>query len=170
MSIDFHCDHCGKLIRAPHDAAGRRGKCPSCNQSVYIRTPPEELESLDLAPIDEAAEAVEREANHEAHVMAAKLLRERDAGPDVPPGARLGTPAAPLSPELLEDRVIGFLGAMATTELDKAAHIVDQIRPQRAAVIEIIERLVQDSVPPAGCENVPPPVLRGFLNMLREKL
>ena len=170
MSIDFHCDHCGKLIRAPHEAAGRRGKCPSCNQSVYIRTPSDELESLDLAPIDEAAEAAERQADHEAHRLAAELLREDDAGPDVPARARLATPAEPLPPELLEDRVIGFLSAMATSELDKAAHIVDQIRPQRAAVIEIIEHLAQDSVPPAGCESVPPPVLRGFLNMLREKL
>ena len=137
---------------------------------MYIRTPSEELESLDLAPIDEADEAAERQADHEAHRMAAELLREDDAGPDVPAGVRLATPAEPLSPELLEDRVIGFLSAMATSELDKAAHIVDQIRPQRSAVIEIIERLARDSVPPAGCEGVPPPVLQGFLNMLREKL
>ena len=39
MSIEIHCDHCGKLIKAPDDAGGQRGKCPYCHQSVYVPAP-----------------------------------------------------------------------------------------------------------------------------------
>lgn len=52
MSIEFHCDHCARLIRAPEKAAGRRGVCPFCKQSVYVPTPPEEIEEIPLASGD----------------------------------------------------------------------------------------------------------------------
>ncbi len=35
-SIRFPCEHCGKMVEAPHSAAGKRGKCPFCRESCDI--------------------------------------------------------------------------------------------------------------------------------------
>ena len=34
--IEFSCRHCGKLVRTPAEAAGKRGKCPHCQGVVQI--------------------------------------------------------------------------------------------------------------------------------------
>lgn len=36
MTIEARCENCGKLLRAPESAAGRRAKCPACGDAVQI--------------------------------------------------------------------------------------------------------------------------------------
>ena len=61
MSITFRCEHCGKDVKAPDSAGGKRGKCPYCHQSNYVPAPVSDDEVLDLAPEDEDYERHRRE-------------------------------------------------------------------------------------------------------------
>ncbi len=36
MPIEFRCDDCSKLVRAPDNAAGKRAKCPQCGKLLVI--------------------------------------------------------------------------------------------------------------------------------------
>lgn len=36
MSITAACSQCGKAIKAPDDAAGKKGKCPACGAAIEI--------------------------------------------------------------------------------------------------------------------------------------
>ena len=36
MLIEFVCPHCEKLLRAGTDYAGKRCKCPNCNQEIVV--------------------------------------------------------------------------------------------------------------------------------------
>ena len=56
MSITFQCEHCHKEVKAPDTAAGKRGKCPHCQQSCYIPAPVSDDELYDIAPLDEEGE------------------------------------------------------------------------------------------------------------------
>ena len=51
MSIVFHCEHCGKKIKASNSAGGKWEKCPSCHNKLYIPDLKTGVE-LKLAPID----------------------------------------------------------------------------------------------------------------------
>mgnify|MGYP000946439218 CR=1 FL=1 len=51
MAIEFHCEFCGKQVRAQDEHAGKRAKCPSCHQSVYVPTPSDQIEALGIEPL-----------------------------------------------------------------------------------------------------------------------
>lgn len=36
MSIEFNCDHCGKLLRTSDDKAGLSAKCPECSAPITV--------------------------------------------------------------------------------------------------------------------------------------
>ncbi|WP_166820647.1 zinc ribbon domain-containing protein [Thalassoroseus pseudoceratinae] len=44
MPIEAQCGSCGRLLRAPDSAAGRRAKCPACGEAVRIPQPEEPYE------------------------------------------------------------------------------------------------------------------------------
>ncbi len=50
MAIEFHCNFCDKLVKAPDDAGGKKGKCPSCQSVLYIPMPEGTVEEFDLCP------------------------------------------------------------------------------------------------------------------------
>ena len=45
VSIEFCCSHCGKRLRAPDHAGGKRGSCPICKQVIVI---PDEIVIAEL--------------------------------------------------------------------------------------------------------------------------
>ena len=51
MAIVFHCEHCGKEIKAADSAGGKWGKCPTCQHKLYVPSP-DAGEDLKLAPED----------------------------------------------------------------------------------------------------------------------
>ncbi len=59
MSISVKCDDCGKTLKAPDSAAGKKAKCPQCGATVKI---PE--------PVYDAEEAVEGESHEDADPFA----------------------------------------------------------------------------------------------------
>ncbi len=165
MPIEVHCNHCGKLVRAPDDAGGKHGKCPSCHQSVYIPTPETQIEPLTIAPIDTRAERDAARLRHESAALASRLMGERD-GADA--GAASAAPAAALSAPEVEALVVSYVSEMAKGNLSSAEALAVRIQRQRVAD-EVIARIMGDELPPAALAKLPRPVLNGFLKQLREK-
>ena len=83
MAIEFHCEHCGKKVRTKDEAAGKRGRCPYCKQSVYIPMPQAEIEPLDLAPLDESDEKKRDSLHKETTKLTGSILRDTKAPPEV---------------------------------------------------------------------------------------
>ncbi len=74
--IRVTCEHCNHVIKAPRKAAGRRGKCPHCHNSVYIPTPESELDEIPLALEDEQAHSAAQQLEKEAAEVAAAMRLE----------------------------------------------------------------------------------------------
>lgn len=175
MGIEFHCNHCGKLIRAPRDAGGRRGKCPSCKSEVYVPMAEEDLETLSIAPLDEEDEKRQHEMDVQARKAAAQLLRERA------PTKESGKPSADTvmadsepgqSAESIDitGLVIKFVTAMAASKLDVTENIVSKLKPRAIEAKNEVARLMMDDLPPAGLESLPPALYKGFLKALLDRL
>ena len=173
MPNEFHCPKCGKLIRAPASVGGKRGKCPYCKQSVYIPTPPEDIEAIPLAPVDDASEVRERALEEEARRLAATINQEEPGKYDTgepPPSAESAMPL-PRDfdvdiPELVND----YLSAMAASDMGRADTAARQLRKHAAPAKAHVERLIADELPPPVLSNVPAPVYKGFLRSLLELL
>lgn len=170
MAIEFHCSHCGKLVRAPDDAGGKRGKCPSCRQTVYIPMPSDQLEPLDITPVDEAAERERARLLKETQELRQRLLQERDA----PPATNDAVTPRPVEqvfvPRLdMETLIVEYAQAMAAGDLERAEELATDIRTDMSAAADVMERLMVDELPPEGLANIPRPVLIGFFKQLREK-
>ena len=84
MAIEFHCQHCGSMVRTGDEHAGKRGKCPHCHNSVYIPTPSEQIEVLDIAPLDADDEKQRKELLDESRDLAQSILHESGAPPPEP--------------------------------------------------------------------------------------
>lgn len=168
MPIELHCEHCGKLVRAPDEAAGKHGKCPSCHQTVYIPTPPDEIEPLPLQPIDEDAEREAERARREAAALQKALLEDRAASPELPGGDKPNLAGQILEPRLdMETLVIEYAAAMARGDLAQAEEYAEQIKRDLRAAEDVMQRITVDELPPPQLADIPRPVLVGFFKQLR---
>jgi DNA-directed RNA polymerase subunit RPC12/RpoP len=171
MSIEFHCHHCGRPVRAPNDAGGRHAACPSCHQQVYIPTAAEQIEPLGLAPIDEEAERKAQQLERETKELTHRILFDREGlGREGVLGKTGGgASAAPPPPRALvtstamNAMVIDYVAAMAAGELDKAARLGGEIRQNPKLADEAVQRLLSDDMPPQKLTGIPRPVLVKFL-------
>lgn len=170
MSIEFHCSHCGKLVRAPDDAGGKRGKCPACHQSVYIPIPSDQVEPLGLAPVDDAEEHERSRLLQQSQDLQRRLLHEREARGEISaaPGPSAGDQALPPQPDA-ETLVIEYAEAMAAGDLARAEELAVDIRKHEQAADDVIQRLMLDELLPERLADIPRPVLIGFLKQLRGK-
>ncbi len=168
MAIEFHCEHCGRLVRAADEHAGKRGKCPTCHQSVYVPTPSDVLEPLRLAPIDEQAEHERQRLVQDAAQLAQALRGERESptesGRAAEPEPVGGLPAH----ADMETTVIEYVLAMASGRLTDADALALEVQGHMTQAEPIIDRLSLDEIPPPKLAKVPRPVLRGFLKQLRK--
>jgi hypothetical protein len=85
MAIVFNCEHCGKQIKAPDEAAGKRGACPGCKKPclVPLPTPPQEDDGeLRLAPLDDDDER-RRKIEEEDRRIRESIMEQRQE-PDDP--------------------------------------------------------------------------------------
>lgn len=183
MPIELHCNHCGKLVRAPDDAGGKHGKCPSCHQSVYIPTPPDQLDALALEPVDSEFERRKKQLAHEAMQMAARVLRDREGlGPEKPgdraermvaaeraaasSAAAAPRPAATASQ--VNEWIIRYAVSVAQGDLAQAEKLEIEIRANMKIAEDAIQRLLVDELPPVALSKIPRPVLVGIFKKLRE--
>ncbi len=54
MPIAFACD-CGKTFKVPDDYAGKRTKCPACQQALVVPTPQPEPQAVTTESAEDAA-------------------------------------------------------------------------------------------------------------------
>ena len=170
MPIEFHCNHCGELVRTSAENAGKRGKCPKCHQSVYIPTPPDDIEPLRLAPVDEDEEARRKRLIEESQDLARTIRRERADLPPEPAAAQ--RPSVPPVDDLrlptdMEALITDYALLMAQGKLNEAQRIATEIRKDLPRADEFIERMTMDELPPVRLSHIPRPVLQGFMKQLR---
>lgn len=169
--IEFHCEHCGKHVRAPDEHAGKRAKCPSCQQSVFVPGAVGDDDMLKLEPLDTKFVAEQSRLIRETRDLQNRLLHERET---LPEGAvRHTTPGGgndlPISAGDVEALVIEYAQRMAAGELEPAQELSREIRKHRQAAEAVLQKLTIDEVPHPALAKIPRPVLMGFFKQLREK-
>ncbi len=172
MAIEFHCEHCGKKVRTKDEAAGKRGRCPYCKQSVYIPMRQAEIEPLDLAPLDESDEKKRDSLHKETTKLTGSILRDTKAPPEVSAVPKIGSSSGDsmaLPKDDMETMVIEYASCMARGELGPAAELAEEIRKDSKAADEVIQRISMDEMPPSQLASIPRPVLMGFFKRLRAR-
>lgn len=164
MSIDLHCPKCTKLIRAPDSAGGKHGKCPYCKESVYVPTPPDQVEEIGVAPLDEDAERHAEELRRESLDYVASIGHASEN----PSGADRGA-QAPGQVVDIGTEVEAYILAMRDSKLDDAERIVARLKRTGHRARDYVEALSIDEMPPE-IENVPPPLIQAFLKKLLDRL
>lgn len=168
MSIELHCPQCSKLIRAPDDAGGKKGKCPACGTTVYIPEPLDEDDLIPLAPIDQGDEEREERMRREASRYAAQL--DKAEGGDMGDmGDALDDDDAPGEVIDVNAAVNQYILAMRDSNLDDAENLVVQLKKAGQRAKDQVQGLMVDEMPP-NVENVPPALVRGFLKTLLSRL
>ncbi len=172
MSIELHCPHCGKLIRAPDEAGGKRGKCPYCGNSAYIPTPAaDDSGEIGLAPIDEEDERHEEELRRESIAYTTALDKEAVVDADDESAGDAGARQPEIPGEVIDvaGEVEHFILAMRDSKLDEAERAVAALKETGTRATDYIQGLMVDEMPPQ-IENVPPPLMKGFLKTLLGRL
>ncbi len=168
MSIELHCPQCAKLIRAPDDAGGKRGKCPYCKKSVYIPTKPNQGEDIGLAPIDEEEDRRAEQLRREDAEYAADVDRNTGRGVGGGGGAT-GSEQAVGEVVDLGAEVEAFIIAMRDSKLGEAEAVTSRLKAVGARAGDYVQGLLVDEMVPEF-ENVPPPLVLGFLKTLVARL
>lgn len=173
MSIELHCPKCQKLIRAPDNAGGRRGKCPYCKNSVYIPMPSDEDEEIGLAPIDTEEERKAEELRRESirFVSAVDHATDTRSLADAEPTTEQDPPALAVSADMVDVavEVETYLLAMRDSKLDEAEAAAKRMSGVGPRAREHVERLLADQGS-SSFEDIPPPVVKGFLKSLLNRL
>ena len=165
MSITFTCEHCHKEVKAPEAAAGRRGKCPFCNQSTYIPLPVSEDDVLDLAPIDEEEERRRQENIRKLHEAEKELLKA--AADEAEPTA---DDRASATPEGVYHHVVNYCIDMANGRLERANLTVAKLRKLGYAAHQAVEDFQTGKALEPSLDLIPTKVLQGFLTQLADSL
>lgn len=188
MAIELHCNHCGKLVKAPDDAAGKHGKCPSCHQMVYIPTPSQDVETLDLEPVDAEFERRKQKLMDETNQLTRRILMDREGVPPEKPGDRAERIAAQerasaeranidraaarggatISSTQANDLVIRYVAAVADGNVSEAEKLSGVLRENSRLTDDAIQRILSDEIPPPAIAKIPRPLLMGILKKLRE--
>lgn len=164
MSIEFHCPKCGAQVKAPNDAGGRRGKCPSCEQSVYIPTPEDQLEPLELEPLNEEEERRQQELLEESRRLAEETRRTAAKTRGGETNAQRGAPDVDV-----QQLVTDYAQRMSAGELEDAESIAKVLARHPEQTREVAEQILMDEVPPEELSDIPRPVLAGFLKQLTQR-
>lgn len=177
MTIQLHCEHCGKLIQASESVGGRSGKCPHCQGMNYIPLPAKgEGGELPLAPLDEEFERHRRQAVAEDMDVQRRLWHEQDSSRKTDRHGSVRQTDADLAPPPKHSRkqltalVVSFIEAMSRGDLEKADGLIAQLANQKAEVFQVLDELVSDDLNTYGLPVLPRPVLVGFMKQLRSKL
>jgi len=164
MTITFRCEHCHKEVDAPDSAAGKRGKCPFCQQTTYIPLPVSEDEVLDLAPVDEEEERRRQEEIEALRQQERDLIAEIGGEAAVPLEHR-----EDLAPEDLYHFVVNYCLDMASGKLDRARVDATRLGEFGSLGREAVRDFQNQRVTEPALDQIPEPVLRGFLKQLVEE-
>ncbi len=177
MTIQFHCEHCGKKINAPAKAGGRRGKCPACHNSIYV---PQEHhdEELKLAPLDETAEKNREEMIAETFSLTQNILEENSL-PDIPPEeapSSIQEPfippmdLEPMDPKELRGTIIKYMRWMASGQEEDANNLIELITSYPQDALAILDEIALSEIPDEELAHIQPHMISGFVRTLRGHL
>ena len=166
MTIVFHCEHCGKKVKAPDGAGGKWRKCPRCHNDLYVPGPDSD-EDIKLAPVDQEAEAKRKELMAETYQLTQDILLERET-PDGSGGATL--PALEISEKELTKNIILYLRQMVDGELDGAQLTAAKIVLCGQLAIDVVDKIALSEIPEPELADVPPQVLSGLIRDLRARI
>ncbi len=176
MSIELHCPHCAKPIRAPDSAGGKHGKCPYCQQAVYIPLPPSEEDEIKVAPLDEADLRREQELIAESINYASAIDKDPSMRADGEPKGERGGPAGAKGRGEtgggfvdVPEEVKKFVLAMHSSKLDEAESVVSRLKRAGSRARDHVDSLFLDQMPPQ-IGNVPPALTKAFLKTLLERI
>lgn len=181
MAIEFHCNHCGRLVRAPDEAGGKKGKCPTCQNILWVPMPDNAVEEFDLAPVDEQEERKKRQMEEQARATERQLLKEKQAAAEgaTPSRSEADRPSPPPPPpvmgaaetaEDMEFLVVEWVRSMADGDLGDADRSMMQLQKNKAASKQAAQKIALIEPPPPGLQDVPRPVLNRYFKMLRDQL
>ena len=185
LVIEFHCEHCNKIIKAPEETGGRQGKCPHCQGVNYIPMPREALDEIPLTPIDEDFELRRRRAALEDAAVQQRLLRERQspgeggrrdasrrAGPQqaASPSGGAAASGSTLTAKHIASLVVTYVEAMSQGTLEKADEISRKLSRHPNEANRVLDDMLRDDLTAYGLPTLPRPVLLGFLKQLRSRL
>ena len=167
MGIQFHCEHCGKKIKAKDGTGGKWAKCPSCHNKVYIPELSGGDDELKLTPIDEADQKKQQQLMAETYQLRSDLLQEKEE-----PTEQIGSAnsAAQLSEKELTKDIILYLRQMADGELDSAKKLVAFIAPCGDRTIQILDKIALSEIPEPELADIPPQVLAALIRALRTEI
>jgi hypothetical protein len=167
MAIVFHCEYCGKEIKAADTAGGKWGKCPGCHNRVYVPNL-EADEELKLAPIDTQDQEREKQLMEETYKLTQDILRERETpdGDSRPAGAMYE-----MSDDEILANIIKYFQQMSYGDLDEAERTATLISPFKAKANEMIDKIaLNKDTPEPELEQISPQLLIGFIKTLRLKI
>ena len=171
--IRVTCEHCNHVIKAPLKAAGRRGKCPHCHNSVYIPTPESDLDAIPLEPDDQEIRAEAHRLEKEDVALAAAIGRETKEAP-VPTVTPRQEGPAPRKKALdvtdISQLIIRYLLAMQVTELERAEALVTELKGAARQAKSKIQQMMVDSMRPEAVRSMADGLYQGFLRKLLEQL
>jgi hypothetical protein len=164
MSITFRCEHCRENVKAPDEAAGKRGKCPHCGMTSYIPDPNESGE-IPLAPIDEQSEAEREAEERRLREQEEALIAEMGGDPDVPIDQQ-----DDIGPEDLHHYVVNYCLDMAEGKLEPAQTHADKLKRFGYKGLQAVDDFLSGNVQEPAMDEIPPKVVQGFLDQLREQV
>lgn len=170
MNLSVQCEHCGKAFEVPREQAGQQGTCPVCGNSVYVKTPDEDLQELPLAPEDREALSREEQLEEQRRQLDRMLRGEEEAAG---PGKKTARPAgaAPRrTATSVESVVLAYLTAMRDSDLSKADECLKLLKTRPEEARRVVDRLIGDQIPPQQLADVPAGVYQGFLKSLSAQL
>lgn len=165
MTIDFKCECCKKIVKAPEDAGGKWGKCPHCKHRCYIPTPPsEDDEKLELVPIDENELTRYNEMMKETHNLTKSILHETTA-----PESQDDEPDGPNEKELIKTIIIYLLN-MSKGNLESAEKMVAELNRFSIETKDILTRMAKTERPEPELRQIPDKLLNGLMKNLYTQL
>ncbi|MHC4221301.1 MAG: zinc ribbon domain-containing protein [Planctomycetota bacterium] len=170
MGISFNCEHCGKKVEAPDSAAGKRAKCPGCQNKVTIPQPQVEVEDdmeFHLAPLDETEENARKQLMAETFQIEQDILSQREASAKE---TALTKTASQLSDTELTAKVIRYLRQMADGQLEEAKRNAKLIAAGGSRSAKILDEIAIAEMPDPDIDDIPAPLLSGLIRQLRSQI
>jgi DNA-directed RNA polymerase subunit RPC12/RpoP len=166
MSISFNCEKCKKRVKAPDDAGGKYGNCPSCGHRLFIPAPHTDGEpELVLQPIDEDDDRRIHEELKETYNLTINILHETDIPDD--------DKTAPIGPAPVREMIrwiVMYLRQVADGDLDGAQKIETKLHQHPKEIKELLKKMSTAERPEPELANIPPKILLGLIKNLESQL
>jgi hypothetical protein len=114
LMIKVKCGHCQRIITAPDQAAGKKGKCPGCQALITIPAPDPEV-FTDIELVEEEPEIVE----------AVEAVEEIEAAPPPKKVVRPTAPVRAVQPPAKPRRIVAQLAEDDEDDVAEAAEVVE---------------------------------------------